>query len=167
MMNVLGLCSGHARKCFLLIITAVCSGCVTGPTYTTTSVGEIDFWLQQAGKTCNATIGIRNRSDIRKGPARIDLIWRSKDDLTKLETSVRMDPVRVNRYDAKNVQMTELECVQIERVEIAAAEWAEYYPWREGEYVWRKIEGAAGTSWTFEWRSEQDLYVGIGGDADG
>lgn len=140
---------------------ALLSGCVSGPQFSTTSVGELEFFLQQAGDACFATLGLRNTSDIRKGPAEIELTWYLQDGKTRLDNATMIDPIRVSRYSAKNVATREFPCAEVERIEIIRAEWAEFLPWREaGEYHWRSIDGVDNTVWTFEWRPDMDLFEG-------
>jgi len=117
--------------------------------------------LQQAGSACFATISLRNRSDIRKGPAKIVLRWIAREYVFIAETSIYLDPIRIGRLDAKNVPLADLECSAINLVEVTSAHWAEFLPWKEGELIWRPIDGAEATEWHFNWKPELDAFAGV------
>jgi len=154
-------CTSSLRGPLLGAILSIAGGCAVGPAYTTTSVADLDIYLQQAGQACFATVGIRNRSDIRKGPAMLTMRWQATDGGTVIETPVRLDPVRVGYYDAKNVALEDSRCADIGGVDLLRADWAEFDLWKAGELRWRAIGGADGTRWRFEWRELLDAWQAV------
>ena len=103
-----------------------------------TDEAEIEVYLSPArdNTVCSVTVGIRNRSNVRKGPGYIDLEWRDAAGERVHFTTMRFDPVRVGYYDAKNADLGDLPCVAVSSVRVVGAEWSEF---NEGRFLNAKM----------------------------
>ena len=67
--------------------------------------GGLDVFLEPNDPqgVCSVTIGLRNLSGVRQGEARLRLAWFDSAGTLLADQSLRMDPLDIDRYDAKNL----------------------------------------------------------------
>ena len=123
--------------------------------------GELDLVLEpnSVNDFCSVTVGLRNVSGVRQDEAYLELdFFNGNDDLLQSER-IRMDPLRVGRYDAGNASVA-ARCESIDRAVIRSAEWTIYNADRDAPRQVVSMSGVTGTLWQFGWSEENQLFIG-------
>lgn len=120
--------------------------------------GEIEAFLEpvDAQGACAVTVGLRNRSGVRQGEARLRLAWMNAQGKLIEEQRLRMDPVDVAQYDAKNLVLP-IRCANVERLRVRSAEWSLGWDATVASVV--PIAGVDGVDLVLRWDEKLQLYV--------
>lgn len=139
-------------------LIACTANSVTPPSDEFTDVADLDVYLEQIADRCAFTVGLRNQSNVRKGATYLELRWLDAVGTGLAESSVRLDPVRIDRFDAKNGSLEALSCEDIAAVRVLAAQWS---GWNKGLYSQaprRRIDNLSGQTLVFRWNPELPAY---------
>lgn len=154
-----------ARLLATMLLLGACAANAPSPAQPTTeytNLAELEVYLQQEEeRQCAFVVGIRNRSDIRKGPSYLTLVWLGTGNTRLAASEIRMDPVRIDLYDAKNSVIPAIGCASIHSVYVESAEWSDWN-WEDGQLIdnhRHRIDNVEGLRLTFSWNAELPAYV--------
>jgi hypothetical protein len=134
--------------------------CSVGQTMTRPGYrGDLDVFLEPNDPqgVCSVTIGLRNISGARQGEARLRLAWFDSTGTLVADQSLRMDPLDIDRYDAKNLALPVI-CSKVGRMRVQSAKWVLGWETLDGPVV--TIEAVERTEWQMRWDGEIGLFVG-------
>lgn len=128
-----------------------------GPTY----AGELEVYLQPFDEKglCSVTIGLRNVSGSRQGDANLSLAWFDAGGKSLGEQALRMDELRPERTDGKNLTL-QARCKEVSRLIVRTAEWNLFEGWDTPARSVVRIDRVEGSEWQFSWDAENFLFVG-------
>lgn len=111
------------RAALTLAASAVAS-CATTAVEVPVYRGALDVLLEpwDQKNLCAVTVGLRNVSGVRQGEAWLEMAWFDEAGVERARETLRMDPLLVDRYSAKNLALP-LRCAEIGRVHVVRAEW--------------------------------------------
>jgi hypothetical protein len=123
--------------------------------------GGLDVFLEPNDPqgVCSVTIGLRNESGARQGEAWLKLAWFDPAGTLLADQSLRMDPLDVGRYDAKNLALP-VSCDRVDRMRVRSAEWTLFQGWDALERTIVRIDAVEGSEWRMRWDAQIGLFVG-------
>lgn len=142
-------------------LAAMISACTAGTARPDagTRRGVLELYLEpvDAQGACAVTVGLRNDSGARQGEARIRVQWRDRQGATIGDQWVRMDPVDIGQYDAKNLVL-DAPCKRVAAARVRTADWRVGWDMTATAVV--PIDGVDEALITFEWDASAGLFVG-------
>lgn len=154
--------NGSTASCLVAVAAAsLAAACVPGQARpdagTRRAVLELFLEPVDTQQACAVTVGLRNDSGARQGEARIRLQWRDRAGKTRADQWVRMDPVDVGQYDAKNL-VVDAPCRDLLSARVRTADWRVGWDMTMTAVV--PIDGVDRAEITFRWDSSIGLFVG-------
>lgn len=124
--------------------------------------GSLDVYLEpnDAQGVCSVTIGLHNVSGVRQREAWLRLLWFDAAGTQLADQSLRMDPLDIDRYDAKNLVLA-MTCDRVQRMQVKSAEWTLFRGWDTPVNKSVVIDDVDHTEWRMRWDAGIGLFVGV------